>query len=408
MNMLKRLTASALALVMALSALSGCGGGSVPSASQSSSSSSADSSDSSAQAEGMDLTGVTDPYFATAGISGDTVVARVGDAEVTAAELLYWINYSIEYQLSMYGGYITELPWDLDLGGVTLADQIKQDALDATAFYALLPALAQQEGLSVPQETLDELNDQHQQIIDQLGSEEIAEHYLWYNMLTWDVLYQQNQRGNLHLQLQDLYYGEDSDGYPTDAEVLAYAQDELGCFRVKHILLMTMDQSSGEALDDETVAQKRAQAEDLLAQLRSAEDPIALFDELMNQYSEDGGLATNPDGYVFDSTASLVDGFREAALELEVGQISDIVETAYGYHIMLRLPLDPEDYRSYLVAQRMQDKIDALLNEYGVETTDAYDQIDLASFYQNVLALQTTAMAEVEAALQANSDSSEG
>lgn len=406
MNMLKRMTASALAIVMALSALSGCGGGG-SSSSGSGSSSSSSSSSSSTQAEGMDLTGVTDPYLATAGVAGDEVVAKVGDTDVTAAELLYWVHYGIEYQLAQYGGYLTDLPWDTDIGdGTTLADQMKKDALDAAAFYALVPVLAEKEGLSVPQETLDEMNSQHQQIVEMLGSEEVAEHYYWSRMLTRQLLEQQNQRGDLHLQLQDLYFGEGSGSYPTDAEVLAYIEDELGYFRTKHILLMTVD-SSYQPLDDETIAQKRALAEDLLAQIRSADDPIATFDQLMNEYSEDPGLASNPDGYEFSATDSLVDGYREAALALEVGEISDIVETDYGYHIMLRLPLDPDQYRGYLVAQRMQGKIDALLEEYGVETTDVYDKIDLPSFREKVVALQTTALNEVQAALQAGAASSD-
>ena len=55
----------------------------------------------------------------------------------------------------------------------------------------------------------------------------------------------------------------------------------------------------------------------------------------MNQHSEDGGLLLNPEGYIFSASDSLVGGFREATLALEVGDISDVVETDYGYHIIL-------------------------------------------------------------------------
>ena len=72
----KRLGALSLSLALTLSALSGCQGDGGSSQSSSGSSSS--------QVEPMDLSQVTDPYLATAGIPGDTVVATVGDAEVTA------------------------------------------------------------------------------------------------------------------------------------------------------------------------------------------------------------------------------------------------------------------------------------------------------------------------------------
>ena len=84
----KRLGALSLSLALTLSALSGCQGDGGSSQSSSGSSSS--------QVEPMDLSQVTDPYLATAGIPGDTVVATVGDAEVTADSLLYWLVYLVD------------------------------------------------------------------------------------------------------------------------------------------------------------------------------------------------------------------------------------------------------------------------------------------------------------------------
>lgn len=414
MKRTKRLLAIALACVMALSSLTGCGGGS-SSSSSSASSSSSGSSSSTSEVVPMDLTGVTDPYLATSGLAGDTVVARVGEADITAAELLYWINYGVELTLSQYGSYLTELPWDSDVGGQTFSDQMKKSALNAAAFYALLPILAEKEGLSVSQETLDELESQHQQAVETLGSEELAEHSFWYQMITWDLLSKLSTCGDLHLQLQNLYFGEGSEDYPTDAEVLAYAQDELGIYRAKHILLSTKDLETGEDLDEAAAAEKKAKAEELLAQLRASDDPVTLFDQLMNEYSEDPGLATYPDGYTAQ-TGQMVPEFEQAALALKDGEISDVVYSeSTGYHIILRLPLDPADYRNQLVAQLMQTKTDQWLEEYGLETTDAYAQIDPAAFREKVVSLQAAVQEEINAVLAAkeentgsSSDSSSG
>ena len=373
MSKMRRLGALALALVMTLTALAGCGGG--DGSASSSSSAGASSADTSAGAEPMDLSQITDPYLTTSGLAADTVVATAGDMDITAAELLYWINYGTALYLSQFGGFLTEVPWDTDLGGTTMAEQMKQSSLEAAAFYALLPVVGREEGLS-PADGLEETLDQQlAEMADQLGSEQLATYAMWYDLLTPELLLKLNQRADLHMQLQELYYGEGSEGYPTDAEVLAYAQDELGCFRVKHILLSTMDLTTREALDEGTAAEKKALADDLLAQLRAAEDPVALFDELMNEHSEDTGLAANPDGYVFTASDSLVGGFREAALELADGEISEVVETDYGYHILLRLPLDPADYRDEMVAQRMQVRSDQWIEDYGLTPTEEFDRI---------------------------------
>lgn len=81
---------------------------------------------------------------------------------------------------------------------------------------------------------------------------------------------------------------------PTDADLLSYIQNDRKLYSVKHILLLTQDPETGEPLDEAAAAEKKAQAEDLLRQLRESSDPAALFDQLMNDYSEDTGLATQP------------------------------------------------------------------------------------------------------------------
>lgn len=116
----------------------------------------------------------------------------------------------------------------------------------------------------------------------------------------------------------------------------------------------------------------------------------------MNEYSEDGGLATNPDGYIFDSSDSLVGGFREATLALAVGEISDVVETDYGYHIMLRLPIDPADYRNDCISARMSAKITLEQERLGLEETGALSKLDVGSFWDNMLSLQSAVYAESE------------
>lgn len=88
----------------------------------------------------MDLSTVTDPYLATAGLAGDTVVGTVGGYEITAAELLYWLNSAIENYLTQFSAIgLTSIPWDTELDGATVEEIILQSALEASA---LLPPAA--------------------------------------------------------------------------------------------------------------------------------------------------------------------------------------------------------------------------------------------------------------------------
>lgn len=182
---------------------------------------------------------------------------------------------------------------------------------------------------------------------------------------------------------------------PGEEELKEYLDDQ-GIFYVKHILLKTTDDRE-QPLSDEEIAGKKALADDLLAQLQAAEDMPAKFDELMNAYSDDGGLAANPDGYVFDNNDSLVGGFREAALELEEGQLSGIVETAYGYHIMLRLAFTDEMLESYRMDVRleaMEDQIGQWMEAAEVVRADALSNLDVLDFYTRLTAYQDALYSE--------------
>lgn len=392
MSKLKRIWALVTALALLGSLLSGC-------SKEDSSSSGSGSSGSVSQAPAVDLTAVQDLYLETVGLTGDTVVAKVGEYEITAGCFLYWLNYNIEYALQMTG--LSELPWEgSEEGGDTdLAQSMIDSALEVAAFYRLLPELAATEGLTADPAIQQELADYYAEVLASVGGDETAaEHYFWISMFTWELFQQLYTWGSYETPLQEKYFGPDSDGYPTDAEALAYAAEQ-GYYRVKHILLLTKDMTTYESLDEETIAQKKAKSEDLLAQLQAAEDPIALFDQLMNEYSEDSGLAANPDGYEAYK-GQMVAPFEEASLALQDGEISGIVESDFGYHIILRLPLDPTRYRSMLVSNLMQAKSQEWVDQYGVTRTEALDTIDPKTFwdkaeevkqaaYEEILALQT-------------------
>lgn len=389
----KRLGALALALVLSLTALSGCGP--KPSGSAGSGSASGSGSGSSDSITPMDLSQVTDPALAVAGVAGEEVLVRLGTAEITANDYLYWLQRSISDYLEPFGGQMTTLPWDTEMSdGLTFGQYMLDNALDAAALHCMLRELARQENLTPDPDVATQVDKQYAAMVVQAGSDESRViHTLWTQMLTRDLLINLNENTELFSQLAELYYGENSGHYPTDAEVNAYL-DEVGRYKAKHILLATIDLDTREPLDEATVAQKKAQAEDFLAQLRAAEDPIALFDDLMNEHSEDSGLATNPDGYT-TAKGDMVAPFEEAALALKAGEISEVVESDFGYHIILRLPLDPDDFRDDCVTSLMEKRIDQEIERLGLEKTAAFDKLNVGDFWDKLQSLQYAVQIEM-------------
>ena len=131
----------------------------------------------------------------------------------------------------------------------------------------------------------------------------------------------------------------------------------------------------------------------LLAQLQAVTDPAQLetkFDELMNANSEDTGLAANPDGYTF-TAGEMVEPFETATRALSPGQISDIVESDYGYHIILRLdPSQVEDVRYKWESSHLTELTQQWVEEAEIETTETYDQLSAKDFYEKLTAYRAT------------------
>ena len=405
MNM-KRFGALALCAALSLSLLAGCKSGDPAGSSSDRSSSSSSGSSSQTEEPTLDLTGVTDPYLATAGVAGDTVVAQAGGVDITAAQWLQWAaSYADQY--AQYFG--SDLPWDQDDGSGTMEDAIKEAALQMAQLYALLPGEAAREGVAVDDSQLAKDEASLDKMAEDLGGDEMAQHYLWQIPLTRQSYLDMRLSAMASGAIQEARYGENGAQRPTDAQVLAYATDELGiAYRVKHILLTTVDTSKPltdedgkytgeyEPLDEATVAEKRKLAEDILAQLEGSSDPVALFDDLMHQYSEDTGLSSNPDGYDAQE-GQMVEPFEKASLALKEGEFSGIVESAFGYHIILRLPIIADNYRDDYVTYLMTQDNEKLLDSDPAATNQVYDSMDLKAFYENLTALRNTVAQELAA-----------
>jgi peptidyl-prolyl cis-trans isomerase C len=117
---------------------------------------------------------------------------------------------------------------------------------------------------------------------------------------------------------------------PTDGQVHEFydknpdkfKQDE--AIRASHILI-----PADEKADDATKKKARAQIDDILKQLQGGAD----FAELAKKYSKDGSAAQGGDLNFFPK-GQMVPAFDQAAWALKPGQISGVVTTPFGYHII--------------------------------------------------------------------------
>ena len=95
--------------------------------------------------------------------------------------------------------------------------------------------------------------------------------------------------------------------------------------RARHILIKW---APGATADDK--ASSRAKAESLLKKAKSG----ASFAELAKANSQDEGSAKKGGDLGFNSRGKMVKSFDDAQFELGVGEISDLVESRFGFHII--------------------------------------------------------------------------
>ena len=93
---------------------------------------------------------------------------------------------------------------------------------------------------------------------------------------------------------------------------------------VRHILMLTQGKS------DSAKENIYKQMESILKMAKSGED----FTQLAKQYSEDPGSKERGGLYENFGRGQMVKPFEDAAFTVPVGEVSDIVETRYGYHIL--------------------------------------------------------------------------
>jgi len=139
----------------------------------------------------------------------------------------------------------------------------------------------------------------------------------------------------------------------------------------RHILIKT---SENDSVD--TLAEKRNRAEQVLELARTGED----FAELAKQYSEGPSGPGGGDLGSF-SRGRMVKSFDDAAFSLKEGEISDIVETQFGFHIIKLEKIEPphtktlEEVRGEIESEILAQKSKELT---FTRATEAYENIILA------------------------------
>ena len=232
--------------------------------------------------------------------------------------------------------------------GQSIAEYAREAAEGSLAQIFAIEKLAEENGVTLSDEDRENvaalIEDFKTRCCGEGASDEEFDAYLASIYMPRSVLERYFAVNFLHRDLFAALYGENGSAV-TDEDALEFMQSK-GAVCLTHIMFSQFDAETGDPLDEEALEAVRLQAEELAAELRAIEDPAARrerFDELKNEHCVDPNKEDFPQGYVVlpeeDSAAAEL---RAAVEELGDYEVSDPIRTSAGYHIVMRLPLDPD------------------------------------------------------------------
>ena len=332
-------------------------------------------------------------------------VLKVNEKEETWGDYFYILFTQCgqieQYFDSMAAYYGMQFHWDEPVEEEGEGDTYAEAALESVDNLMIqlgaLEKFAAENGVEVSEEMRDMIEAQKKEDITSAlgeeGTEEAFYEYLEKIHLSRDMYDRIVTQNYLYQESFNRLYGENAVNLPDEA-ALKFLEDK-GYVTAAHILLLNTDEESGEKLDEAALAEKKAELEALVSELRAIEDDTErkeAFLQKVTEISEDPGSARYPEGYTY-TAGTMVPEFEAAAEALEDYAVSDVVETSYGYHIILRLPLSPDAIvefnsssgdartaRMLAANQEYGEKLQATADALKLEWLPGHEQPDLMSF----------------------------
>lgn len=309
---------------------------------------------------------------------GDGTVATVNGQKITVSEYettLALYKQSVE---AMYGKNV----WDTEVEkGIKYRDKFKENILDQMINVEVVYEQAKKDNLLPTKEEVDKKYNELKKNIDSDKEYKKDMEKIGAN----DEFLRTQQEQDLAVQNYKEHF--DKTIKISDEEMKKYYEDHKKDYykdevKASHILVSTQDKN-GKPLSDEKKKEAKKKAEDLLKRAKSGEE----FSELAKENSDDPGSAAQGGDLGYFSKGMMVPEFEKAAFNLKPGEISDIVESSFGYHIIKvtdkvneQTPYNDvkDSIKTILLNEKFTEQVTKLTKEAKIEKNkDVLDKIKI-------------------------------
>lgn len=305
------------------------------------------------------------------GTPSDEPGLTVDGREVEAWRYLYWLAYTCDSIQTAYDDAGTELDWDAAFGEGTLADYAAEQALADTVLYAVVENMAEDQDCALTEEDRAAMEADWTAAAEAAGGEDA---YLTdLGRLGLDRTRAETLAATAYLydRLRQSAGDPESGACPTAEDLAAFGADSG---------YLTLDFIRVDAGDDAEAA--RARAGEAFSKLNGSAAPENDFAVLAATYSDDPDRDQYPHGRTFRAgDGTLPAAAEEAALDLEEGQWSGIVEADGSFYILLRLPLDASATAAEWFDWRLQSAAEAA----EVKWTSTLEDLDAGEFWSALM-----------------------
>lgn len=271
--------------------------------------------------------------FVLASCAGNNI-ASVDGENIDKGYFNYYFNQLKTQLADELGGDSWE---ETQYEGKTALEYAKERALQSVIEDFVITKKAADDGITLSPEDIKAMGQLKNQWINHYGSEEKFKQELKNYGITMDQFDYMMKAAYYKNHLIEKYTDE------SDEKTREYYENKI--VKVKHILLFTINPQTGEKLSEDEIKAAHSKAESLLQEAKETSN----FDALVAEYTDDidkfyyvgEGFSLDDEG---NEGSAMVPEFENAAFALGVGEVSEIIESEYGYHIIKRYENDEEMY----------------------------------------------------------------
>lgn len=280
----------------------------------------------------------------------DGIVATVNEIDIEEDE------YELEFKVfkSLYERQLGEgtLNSETDESGITLENRLRKDILEKLIVEELIKKDSKNMGIEVREEEVEEMLNI---LIESVGGEEAFEEFLKLNEIPKDYFVKTTEMEMITERHREMFIENEN---IAREDALAYYEEnkeDLVVIRASHILLSNEEEARA-----------------ILEKIRAGEE----FEKLAIKESIDSrsGINGGDLGY-FSRGTMMIKDFEDTAFSLKEGEVSDLVSTEVGFHI-IRVDDRKDSFED------LEDEINMILIEqrYSIYIENLRDTSDIERY----------------------------